>query len=165
MGDKSKGAFQVLAKVFDLLASYDPADLTAAAKVCPEPDVAKALRAFAKAQKEAASGKRRNQHAGLFRHGAVLARRSQGQRVPACGVPTIFEFEATALEVKLHSFGDTSPFHDLPDGAHVYVEIGVDMDWVRDKQPDVAKAVEDFERHGRRPKFGPLADLDAPGDD
>jgi len=102
---------------------------------------------------------------GLFRHGAKLVRRSQGPRVEACGVPTIFEFEATNLEVKLHSFGETSPFHDLPDGAGVYVEVGVDMDWVRDKQPDVAKAVEDFVRHGRRPKFGPpLVDQIVPGD-
>lgn len=80
---------------------------------------------------------------GLFVHGAKLARRH--------GTPTTFEFEATNLSVQLHGRGDTSPFHDLPDGALVYVEIGVD----EFSQPAVKEAAEAFVRHGRRPKFGP----------
>lgn len=90
----------------------------------------------------------------LFRHAAQLTRRAQGHRVPAGGVPTVFTFEATNLSVQLTSSGETSPFHDLPDGAVAYVEIGVDVE-----SPftcsEVKQAVGEFVRHGRRPKFGP----------
>jgi len=102
---------------------------------------------------------------GLFRHAAKLAQRSLGQPAPALGVPTIFTFEATDLAVQLSSFGETSPFHDLPDGATVYVEIGVNAEFT---QPEVQKAAEEFVRHGRRPKFGPpiigADDTSLPGD-
>jgi hypothetical protein len=56
---------------------------------------------------------------GLFRHAAKLAQRAQDRG------DTIFVFEATHLEVKLRT-SSTSPFHNLSDGAVVYVEIGVD---------------------------------------
>jgi hypothetical protein len=60
-------------------------------------------------------------------------------------------FEATNLIAEL-SVRDTSPFLDLPDGAQCYIEIGVDLDCAT---ADVKHAVEEFVRHGRRPKFGP----------
>jgi hypothetical protein len=95
---------------------------------------------------------------GLFRHAARLTRREHGY-------PTIFTFEATNLAVQLSSFGETSPFHDLPDGATVYVEVGVDTEFA---QPEVKRAAEEFVRHGRRPKFGPpivnADDTSLPGD-
>jgi len=103
-------------------------------------------------------------HIALFRHPARLVRRAPGDlhRLPSA---TIFEFETTHLAVQLSSFGETSPFHDLPDSATVYVEIGVDAEFT---QPEVKKVAEEFVRHGRRPKFGPpiidADDTSLPGD-
>lgn len=81
---------------------------------------------------------------GLFRHGAGLSR-------PHGAAPGVMFFNATGMSLQLVA-SDTSPFHDLPDGAQCYVEIGVDLDCVAD---DVKRPVEEFVRHGRRPKFGP----------
>lgn len=86
----------------------------------------------------------------LFVHGAKLARRSEGYYQEAAGKPTVFKFEASNVVAELVSFGDTSPFHDLPDGATVYVEIGVDL---ATAQREVARAAEEFVKHRKRPKF------------
>lgn len=145
--------YAVLAKMFELLGAHEAADILAAADICPEPEVAYALRAAAEARKAPPT------RVALFRHGAELRERHEGRRVTACGVPTVFEFSATNLEVSLTVFGSTSPFHDCPDGGGFYVEIGVDPSWASDELKHV---VTEFERHGRRPKGPPRVDLDVP---
>lgn len=90
------------------------------------------------------------QHIGLYRHAARLERRAQGAYVIACGHPTVFDFRSTDVAVTLNSFGDTSPFHDLPDGVGVYIEIGVETD---EAPPEIKAIVDDFIKHGRRKKF------------
>ena len=90
----------------------------------------------------------KRREANLFVHAARLVSRRH------LGLLTVFRFEATDLTVEL-TRGDTSPFHDLPNGATVNVLINVDMERAKTREPVVFRAVREFERHGRRPKFGP----------